>query len=416
MNDLESDDELVDTPLVSPFLDSNNNSDDSEVLNELYEYGDAGNIIMRKAYNIIMVERIESARNNLVAIVRDVYVFVGSFTYVMDFVVLEDIREFIGGVGFVVMMVTLQRGGGDEDDRRVGCGYNSQDGGGCGCNGGIGDVVNGDSPFLTRIVDGVVQIIAPTTAEQRLTKKNELKARETFLVALLDKYQLRYNIYKDSKTLMEAIEKSQLEILGETISQEDINLKFLRSLPSEWKTYSLIWRNKANLKEQSVDDLFNNLKIYEAEVKGSSNSSQNTHNIAFVSSNNTDSTNESVNVVYNVSAASYKATVSTFPNVNSLSDDVIYSFFISQSNSPQLNNEDLKQIDSDDLEEMDLKWQMAMLTMRARGDGCHKKDKIQEKSDKTEHEIESVEKPKVNQSQQKVNPDKVKATKSSSQK
>nr|GEV51824.1 ribonuclease H-like domain-containing protein [Tanacetum cinerariifolium] len=67
-----------------------------------------------------------------------------------------------------------------------------------------------------------------------------------------------------------------------------------------------------------------------------------------------------------VSAASSKATVSTLPNVNSLSDAVIYSFFASQSNNPQLDNEDLKQIDPDDLEEIDLKWQMAMLTIRAK--------------------------------------------------
>nr|GFD48788.1 hypothetical protein [Tanacetum cinerariifolium] len=49
-----------------------------------------------------------------------------------------------------------------------------------------------------------------------------------------------------------------------------------------------------------------------------------------------------------------------------ISDAVIYSFFVSQSNSPQLDNEDLKQTDRDDLEEMDLKWQMDMLTMRDR--------------------------------------------------
>nr|GFC04234.1 hypothetical protein [Tanacetum cinerariifolium] len=111
---------------------------------------------------------------------------------------------------------------------------------------------------------------------------------------------------------------------------------------------------------------FNNLKIYEAEFKGSSTSSQNTQNIAFVSLNNTDSTNESVNDVPSVFAASSKAIVSTLPNVDSLSDAVIYSFFGSQSNSLQLDIEDLKQIDPDDLEEMDLKWQMVMLTMRAR--------------------------------------------------
>nr|GEZ57430.1 hypothetical protein [Tanacetum cinerariifolium] len=55
--------------------------------------------------------------------------------------------------------------------------------------------------------DGVVQVIAPTTAEQRLAKKNELKARGTLLMALLDKHQLKFNIHKDAKSLMEAIEK-----------------------------------------------------------------------------------------------------------------------------------------------------------------------------------------------------------------
>nr|GEX17104.1 hypothetical protein [Tanacetum cinerariifolium] len=120
-------------------------------------------------------------------------------------------------------------------------------------------------------------------------------------------------------------------------------------------------RNKADLEDQSLDDLFNNLKIYKAEVKGSSSYSQNTQNIAFVSSNNTDSINKLVTAAPSIFAASSKAPVSTFPNVDSLSDAVIYSFFASQSNSPQLDNEDLKQIDPDDLEEIDLKWQMAML-------------------------------------------------------
>nr|GEX45246.1 hypothetical protein [Tanacetum cinerariifolium] len=119
-------------------------------------------------------------------------------------------------------------------------------------------------------------------------------------------------------------------------TQEDINLKFLRSLPSEWKTHTLIWRNKVDLEEQSLDDLFNNLKIYEAEVKGSSPSSQNTQNIAFVSSNNTNSINESVTAASisapSISIASYKNKVFSLPNVDSISDAVIYSFFASQSN------------------------------------------------------------------------------------
>nr|GFB03523.1 hypothetical protein [Tanacetum cinerariifolium] len=67
----------------------------------------------------------------------------------------------------------------------------------------------------------------------------------------------------------------------------------------------------------------NELKIYEAEVKGSSPSSQNTLNTAFVSSNNTDNTNKSVNVTPNISAASSKAKDSTLPNTDSLSDNFL---------------------------------------------------------------------------------------------
>nr|GEV36340.1 ribonuclease H-like domain-containing protein [Tanacetum cinerariifolium] len=176
-------------------------------------------------------------------------------------------------------------------------------------------ILNGDSLTPTGVVDGVVQAIAPTTAEQKLAK-NELKAGGTLLIALPDKHQLKFNIYKDSKSLMEAIDKrlqkliSQLEILGESLSQEDINLKFLRSL--------------------------------------------------------TSNTNESVSDVPSVSTASTKPPASILPDVDNLSDVVIYSFFASQSNSPQLESDDLKQIDADDLENMDLKWQMAMLTMRGR--------------------------------------------------
>ncbi|GJU33262.1 hypothetical protein Tco_1176851 [Tanacetum coccineum] len=204
-------------------------------------------------------------------------------------------------------------------------------------------ILNGDSPLPTRIVDGVETVVPLTTADQKLARKNELKARGTLLMALPNEHQLKFNSYKSTKSLMEAIEKrfggldqiydrlqkliSQLEIHGETISQEDLNLKLLRSLPSEWKTHTLIWRNKPDLETLSMDNLYNNLKIYEAEVMGSSSTSQNTQNIAFVSSNITGSTNEAVKTAHGVSAANSKANASTLPNVDSLSDAVIYSFF-----------------------------------------------------------------------------------------
>nr|GEX41622.1 ribonuclease H-like domain-containing protein [Tanacetum cinerariifolium] len=111
---------------------------------------------------------------------------------------------------------------------------------------------------------------------------------------------------------------SQLEIHGVSLSQEDVNLKFLRSLPSEWKTHTLIWRNNANLEEHSLDDLFNNLKINETKVRHSFSPSNPTQNLAFVSSSNTDSTTNSVSVATSVSAVCAKLPVSSHPNIDSL--------------------------------------------------------------------------------------------------
>nr|GEW68192.1 uncharacterized mitochondrial protein AtMg00810-like [Tanacetum cinerariifolium] len=238
-------------------------------------------------------------------------------------------------------------------------------------------ILNGDSHVPTRVVKGVLQPVAPTTAEQKLARKNEVKARGTLLMALPDKHQLKFNSHKNAKTLMKAIEKqfggnTETKKVQKTLLKQqyknftDVNLKFLRSLPSEWKTHTLIWRNKADSEEQSLDDLFNSLKIYEAEVKHSSSTDTTTQNLAFVSSSNTDSTTESVSATASVSTICAKMPVSSLPNVDSLTNAVIYSFFANQSTSPQLENEDLKQIDVDDLEEMDLRWQMAMLTMWAR--------------------------------------------------
>ncbi|GJX76212.1 hypothetical protein Tco_0323023 [Tanacetum coccineum] len=164
-------------------------------------------------------------------------------------------------------------------------------------------IVNGDTPPLKRTVEGVEQTYPPITAEEKLARKNELKARGTLLIALPNEHQLKFNSYKNAKSLIEAIENrfggnkkskktqktilkqqyenfngsssegldqtydrlqkliSQLEILGETISQKDMNLKLLRSLLSEWKTHTLIWRNKSDLDTLSMDDLYNNLKI-----------------------------------------------------------------------------------------------------------------------------------------------------------
>nr|GFA63761.1 ribonuclease H-like domain-containing protein [Tanacetum cinerariifolium] len=118
---------------------------------------------------------------------------------------------------------------------------------------------------------------------------------------------------------MEAIEK---RFGGNTeTKKEDVNLKFLRSLPSEWKTHTLIWRNKIDLEDKSLDDLFNSLKIYESEVKHSSSIGTDSYNLTFVSSTPTDSTIDSVSAAVNVSTVGVKLTASTLPNVDSLKDE-----------------------------------------------------------------------------------------------
>ncbi|GKC41331.1 hypothetical protein Tco_1059053 [Tanacetum coccineum] len=201
-----------------------------------------------------------------------------------------------------------------------------------------------------------------------------MKARGTLLMELPNKDQLKFHSYKDAKLLMEAIEKRyggnkeskkvQRTLLKQQYenfagsSSETMDQTFDRSLPSEWKTHALIWRNKEEIDTISLDDLYNNLKIYEPEITGSSRTSQNPQNMAFMSSNNTNSnssTNEANNTAYGVSAAHTQSNPTSGDN---LSDDMICAFLASQPNSPQLAQEDLEQIEPDDLEEMDLQWEM----------------------------------------------------------
>ncbi|GJT48868.1 putative ribonuclease H-like domain-containing protein [Tanacetum coccineum] len=84
-----------------------------------------------------------------------------------------------------------------------------------------------------------------------------------------------------------------LEIHGAGVSTEDANQKFLRSLPSAWSQVSLIMRTKPGVDSLSFDDLYNNLRVFESDIKGSTASSSSPQNVAFVSEN-TSSTNEAI--------------------------------------------------------------------------------------------------------------------------
>ncbi|GJV47899.1 putative ribonuclease H-like domain-containing protein [Tanacetum coccineum] len=248
-------------------------------------------------------------------------------------------------------------------------------------------MVNGNAPLkAATVVGGVETVIPPLTTEDKVHKKLEMKARSTLMIGIPNEYQLKFNSIKDAKILMKAIEKrfggndatkkTQKNLFKQQYENffaynEDVNLKLLRSLSPEWNTHAIVWRNKADLETMSLDDLYNNLKVYEPKVKGMSNSSSCSQNMAFVSSsiNNPSSTNKAVNNAQTVKTAHGVSVASTQVNaahIDNLSDAVICSFFASQPNNPQLISEDLQQIHPDDIKEMDLRWQMAMLTMRAR--------------------------------------------------
>nr|GEV43632.1 hypothetical protein [Tanacetum cinerariifolium] len=225
-------------------------------------------------------------------------------------------------------------------------------------------ILNGDSPVPTEIVKGILQPVAPTTAEQKLDRKNKLKAYGTLLMALPEKHQLKFNSHKDSKTLMEAIEKR----FGGNTQTKKVEKTLLKQ---HYKNFTGSHLESLDQIHDRLQKLVSQLEIHEVSLSQEDVNlkflrSTATQNLDFVSSSNTDSTTESVSVAASVSAVCPKIHVSSLPNVDSLSNAVIYSFFSSQSTSPQLDNEDLKQIDVDDLKEMDIRWQMAMLTMRAK--------------------------------------------------
>ncbi|GJZ78141.1 hypothetical protein Tco_0642813 [Tanacetum coccineum] len=224
--------------------------------------------------------------------------------------------------------------------------------------------------------DGASTSLIPSlvTTEEKAQKKNDVKARSMLLTALPNEHLMTFNQYKDAKTLFAAI---QTRFGGNEATKKTQKTLLKQILPSEWNTYVVVWRNKHDLDTMSFDDLYNNFKIVEQQVKGtaSSSSSSSSQNMAFVSSpsstNKVNTTNGVSTANTQVSPASTQvSTTSTQVSTANLSDDNVYAFLVSQPNGQpngsQLVYEDLEQIHEDDIEEMDLKWQLALLSIRTR--------------------------------------------------
>ncbi|GJT87475.1 putative ribonuclease H-like domain-containing protein [Tanacetum coccineum] len=256
-------------------------------------------------------------------------------------------------------------------------------------------------------------IPGPITTEENVQKKNDVKARSMLLMALSNEHLMTFNQYKDAKTLFATIQtrfgvwrnKSDLETMSfddlynnfKIVEQEvkrtassslsSQNMDFMSSpintnevntaygvsttntqvilastQVSTASTQALedFWRNKSDLETMSFDDLYNNFKIVEQEVKRTASSSLSSQNMDFMSS--PINTNE-VNTAYGVSttntqvilASTQVSTASTQVSTNNLSDDTVYAFLASQPNRSQLVYEDLEQIDEDDIEKTYLK-------------------------------------------------------------
>ncbi|GJR20360.1 hypothetical protein Tco_0968887 [Tanacetum coccineum] len=152
-------------------------------------------------------------------------------------------------------------------------------------------IENGATLPKTQVVEGVITVMPITSAKDKAQRRLEVKARSTLMMGIPNEHQLKFNSIKDAKLLLEAIEKrfggneatkktqknilkqqyenftalssemldqtfdrlqklvSQLELLGEKLSQEDVNQKLLRSLSPEWNTHAVVWRYKADLIE-----------------------------------------------------------------------------------------------------------------------------------------------------------------------
>nr|GEX67058.1 hypothetical protein [Tanacetum cinerariifolium] len=151
-------------------------------------------------------------------------------------------------------------------------------------------------------------------------RKNELKACSTLLMDFPDKHLLKFNSHKDAKTLMEAIEKR----FGGNAETKKVQKTLLKQQ----------YENFTGSSSQSLDQIHDRLQKLVSHLE--------IHRVSFSQKNVNLNTTELVSAAASVSVVCAKMPVSSLTNADSLSNAVIYSFFASQSYSPQLDNEDLK--------------------------------------------------------------------------
>ncbi|GJW61585.1 retrovirus-related pol polyprotein from transposon TNT 1-94 [Tanacetum coccineum] len=133
-------------------------------------------------------------------------------------------------------------------------------------------VENGNAPIVTKTVDGKETVIPPTSVEDKVQRRAEFKARSTLLMDLPKKIKLKFNTYKDAKTLMRAIKN---KFRGNTATkkiQKNLLSRYENFVASSSKVLTNLMRaSKANKNKPEMniklDDLFNNLKAYDQRAR-----------------------------------------------------------------------------------------------------------------------------------------------------
>ncbi|GJY14074.1 putative ribonuclease H-like domain-containing protein [Tanacetum coccineum] len=257
--------------------------------------------------------------------------------------------------------------------------------------------------------DGVIRILPLVTAAEIQAVEKERKAKNILLMAIPKEHMRRFHGMDYAKEIWEAIrtrfggnanskkmqkavfkqqfeaftissseglEKgydrfqqllSQLEAHGAEVSTEDANHKFLRSLPPAWSNLAMTMRTKPDVDTLSIDDLYNNLRVFEQEIQGASKTSSSAQNVAFVSQSKSSTNKVKSGFTGAYSTCTPSTSSTNIPEKEVLAgfaDEVIYSLFAKQSEDWDLLHEDLEQIDDLDIEEMDINWQIAMIAIR----------------------------------------------------
>ncbi|GJZ25718.1 hypothetical protein Tco_0826830 [Tanacetum coccineum] len=211
--------------------------------------------------------------------------------------------------------------------------------------------------------DGVIRILPPVSAAEIHVVEKERKARNILLMAIPKDHLQRFHEMDDAKEIWEAIRTrfqqllSQLEAHGAEVSTEDANHKFLRSLPPAWSNLAMTMRTKPDVDILSIDDLYNNLRVFEPKIKSASKSSTSAQNVAFIShskgsSNRVKTGHTGDYNTYTPSTSSNHVSEREAPAV--FADEVIYSLYAKQTEDLDLLHQDLEQIDDVDIEEMDI--------------------------------------------------------------